>query len=272
MTPKAEARILQALQINSEDRILEIGTGCGYLTALMARLGQHVTSLEIFDDLSQSATNKLEQHSIENVEIINQDVFKAMPSESSYDVIVLTASLPTQNDQFTRALTAHGRLFSIIGQSPVMEALLIKGLSTDSSQSETWHSESLFENRYCGPHRFGKHTKIYTIICSICKIFPPIELKQFIHTKPQLLLLDVREEWEYETCCIEGSKNISMSQIAASFDNLDKGSDIVVICHHGMRSQQAGAFLEHQGFENILNLVGGIHAWANDVEPDMAKY
>ena len=104
------------------------------------------------------------------------------------------------------------------------------------------------------------------------KNISPKQLKQLIEEKNNLVILDVREEWEFETCSIEGSKNISMSQIAASLDSLDKQQEIVVLCHHGMRSQQAASFLEQQGFENIINLEGGIHAWATDVDPMMTKY
>lgn len=98
------------------------------------------------------------------------------------------------------------------------------------------------------------------------------ELHLMLKDKPELVVLDVREEWEYETCAIDGSQNIAMSQIAASLDSLDKEAETVVLCHHGMRSQQAASFLQQQGFEHIYNLEGGIHAWATDVEPSMPKY
>lgn len=104
------------------------------------------------------------------------------------------------------------------------------------------------------------------------KNIQPKELKQLIKKNSDLLILDVREGWEYDTCAIEGSKNIAMAQIAASLDSLDKEQEIVVMCHHGMRSYQVAAFLEQQGFEHIYNLDGGIHAWSTDVDPTMPKY
>ncbi len=104
------------------------------------------------------------------------------------------------------------------------------------------------------------------------KNISPKELKQMLDSDKNVFLLDVREGWEYDTCAIEGSKNISMSQIASSVDSLDKETCTVVICHHGMRSLQAATFLEQQGFKDILNLDGGIHAWAMDVEPSMPQY
>ena len=86
------------------------------------------------------------------------------------------------------------------------------------------------------------------------------------------LLLDVREEWEYEICNIEGSKHVPMSQVVGAMAALDKDTETVVICHHGMRSQQVAQYLESQGFSRISNLEGGIDAWAKTVDPDMEQY
>ncbi len=76
------------------------------------------------------------------------------------------------------------------------------------------------------------------------------------------LLLDVRESWEFETCRIEGSTLISMQSIPARCMELNKDEPTVLICHHGQRSRQVGLFLERQGFTHIINLVGGVAAWA----------
>jgi len=91
-------------------------------------------------------------------------------------------------------------------------------------------------------------------------------------SRPKPLLLDVRENWEYETCHIEGSTQIPMNLIPIRVSELDDGQDIVCVCHHGARSMQVAAFLEHNGFSNITNLTGGIHAWAVQVDPSMPKY
>jgi rhodanese-related sulfurtransferase len=90
------------------------------------------------------------------------------------------------------------------------------------------------------------------------------------HPKP--LLLDVRENWEYETCHIEGSTQIPMNLIPIRVNELEDDREIVCVCHHGARSMQVAAFLEHNGFSNITNLTGGIHAWAVQVDPSMPKY
>lgn len=86
------------------------------------------------------------------------------------------------------------------------------------------------------------------------------------------VLLDVRENWEFETCRIDGSVQIPMNTIPARIDDLDEDAEIVCICHHGARSLQVAAFLERNGFGKMVNLTGGIHAWALQVDGAMAKY
>lgn len=90
--------------------------------------------------------------------------------------------------------------------------------------------------------------------------------------KPQPFLLDVRENWEYATCHIAGSTLMPMQTIPASIDALDEDAEIVCICHHGARSLNVAAFLEHHGFSKVSNLTGGIHAWAVQVDSSMPKY
>ena len=76
------------------------------------------------------------------------------------------------------------------------------------------------------------------------------------------VLLDVREPWEFEICHIEGSQPMPMGSVPARAAELDTQAETVVICHHGGRSAQVGMFLERQGFENVINLAGGVAAWA----------
>jgi len=89
---------------------------------------------------------------------------------------------------------------------------------------------------------------------------------------PAPVLLDVREPWEYGICRIEGSHLIPMRSIPSSLDQLDRDREMVVICHHGIRSRQVALFLEHQGFDNVINMQGGVAAWARDVDPGMPTY
>lgn len=86
------------------------------------------------------------------------------------------------------------------------------------------------------------------------------------------LLLDVREPWEFKLCAIAGSINLPMNALPARYLELDEEAEIVLICHHGMRSYQCGVFLERQGFAEITNLNGGLAAWAEAVDPAMPRY
>jgi len=90
--------------------------------------------------------------------------------------------------------------------------------------------------------------------------------------RPKPVLLDVRENWEFGTCRIDGSVQIPMNTIPARIDDLDEDAEIVCICHHGARSMQVAAFLERNGFGKMINLTGGIHAWALQVDSTMATY
>ncbi|MBF8270582.1 MAG: rhodanese-like protein [Gammaproteobacteria bacterium] len=100
----------------------------------------------------------------------------------------------------------------------------------------------------------------------------PLQLKQRIDDGAVPELLDVREPWEFATCRIEGSINIPMSAIVNAHDKLDRHTEKVVICHHGIRSQQVVKYLERIGFAAVLNLEGGIDLWAETVAADMPRY
>jgi len=104
------------------------------------------------------------------------------------------------------------------------------------------------------------------------KTITVVELKTTLDTGKNPVLLDVREAWEYETCHIEGSINISMSNVQKMIDELKPDDETVVICHHGMRSMQVANYLEGNGYNKIVNLEGGVDAWAKSVDADMAQY
>lgn len=86
------------------------------------------------------------------------------------------------------------------------------------------------------------------------------------------VIVDVREHWEWELCRIEGSLHMPMGTVPARSTELNHEADIVCVCHHGVRSAQVAFFLERNGFDRVYNLVGGIHAWAEEADPSMAKY
>jgi rhodanese-related sulfurtransferase len=87
-----------------------------------------------------------------------------------------------------------------------------------------------------------------------------------------VVLLDVREDSELAICRIEGALHIPMGQIPERAESLPKDKQLVVFCHHGMRSLHVVQYLESCGFENAINLGGGIHAWAVEVDPTLARY
>lgn len=125
LTPKMEARILQELHIKKTDKILEVGSGSGYMTALLADRGAHVYSVEIIPELKTMAENSLKAHNITNVTVEQGDAARGWAKHEPYDVIVLTASTPVLPDAFQNSLNPGGRLFAITGEDPVMEAVLV---------------------------------------------------------------------------------------------------------------------------------------------------
>lgn len=92
------------------------------------------------------------------------------------------------------------------------------------------------------------------------------------NSRPRPVLLDVREPWEFQTCRIDGSVSIPMNTVPACLQELDDEAPIVCICHHGARSMSVAAFLERNGFANVINLTGGVHAWATQVDGSMPTY
>ncbi len=104
------------------------------------------------------------------------------------------------------------------------------------------------------------------------KTLLPRALSRYLQQGNRPVLLDVREPQEYDICHIPESVLIPMQQIPQRLNELNKEQEIVVICHHGMRSAQVGMFLEQNGFKNIINLMGGVAAWAEDVDPQMPRY
>lgn len=102
----------------------------------------------------------------------------------------------------------------------------------------------------------------------------PIELKQWLDDpqRPPPLLLDVREPWEFERCHIPESRLVPMGTVPARLAELDPDRETVVICHHGVRSYHVARFLEHNGFKKVINLSGGVDAWAKEVDPSMPFY
>lgn len=102
--------------------------------------------------------------------------------------------------------------------------------------------------------------------------FRPSELAAYLQTGHSPVLLDVRELWEWNLCRLPDTILIPMGELAARVAELDRNAETVVICHHGVRSFHAARFLESAGFRDVVNLSGGVAAWADEVDPAMPRY
>lgn len=98
------------------------------------------------------------------------------------------------------------------------------------------------------------------------------KLRDMMQSPTPPLVVDVREKWENELCQIPGSKLIPLGQLPQHLAELPKNQSIVLHCHHGGRSGRATAFLMEQGFTNVFNLTGGIHAWSERIDPSVKTY
>ncbi|MCB5190758.1 protein-L-isoaspartate O-methyltransferase [Methylobacillus arboreus] len=135
LSPKMEGRILQTLGIKPADKVLEIGTGSGYLTALLASLAREVHSIEINAELSRQAHERLIQQHIHNVTLYVGDGAQGWPDNAPYDVIVFTGSLALP-PLAAQQLNVGGRLFAVIGEAPVMEATIVRRISEESFRQD----------------------------------------------------------------------------------------------------------------------------------------
>ena len=139
MTPTLEGRLLQALKPTSTDKVLEIGTGSGFLAACLARLSDSVTSVDIHDDFLAAAKVNLEDSGIGNVTLLSMDAMLELPDEK-FDVVAVTGSIEDFDPRFVDALKPGGRLFVVVGAGHAMDARLV----TRTGDND-WQSESLFE-------------------------------------------------------------------------------------------------------------------------------
>jgi protein-L-isoaspartate(D-aspartate) O-methyltransferase len=140
LPPKVEGRILQAVQVKPTDKVLLIGTGSGYLTALLASLAHQVVAVEYFADLSALAQKRLHQQNIHNVTFIVGDAVNGWADYAPYDVIIYTGSLEVRPQVVEQMLNLGGRLFAVIGEMPIMQATL-----TERVAAEAFKHEVLFE-------------------------------------------------------------------------------------------------------------------------------
>jgi rhodanese-related sulfurtransferase len=100
----------------------------------------------------------------------------------------------------------------------------------------------------------------------------PLDVKTRMDRGEKLVLVDVREPWEYELCRIEGAKLMPLGSLAANVGSLLGVDEVICYCHHGMRSLDAAAWLRFQGIEKAKSLSGGIERWSTDVDPHVPRY
>ena len=126
LAPRVEARLLQELAVKNSDKVLEIGTGSGYMAALLAAKAEYVYSVEIDPELVELARANLQKAGVANVSVDLGDAARGWDLYAPYDLIVVSASVPALPESLLRQLKVGGRLVAIVGESPTMEAQLVK--------------------------------------------------------------------------------------------------------------------------------------------------
>jgi protein-L-isoaspartate(D-aspartate) O-methyltransferase len=139
MTPTIEGRVLQGLSLVGGEKVLEIGTGSGFLTACLAHLSAHVTSIDIYDDFIESARQRLTDCKINNVNIVKMDGTLELP-DNKFDAIAVTGSIQSFDSRLVDALIPGGRLFVVVGDAPAMSAMQVTRIDENN-----WQSDTLFE-------------------------------------------------------------------------------------------------------------------------------
>jgi len=139
-SPKIEGRILDSLDIQGHETVLEIGTGSGYFTSVLAKLSQSVVTIELDEQLSELAQNKVKKLNLKNITFINDDALAYNFDNEQYDTIVIGCSLPNKNENFFRLLKPGGKLFMVVGAINQMQATLVH-----RTNENEWQSKSLFE-------------------------------------------------------------------------------------------------------------------------------
>jgi protein-L-isoaspartate(D-aspartate) O-methyltransferase len=149
--PRIEARLLQELNLAKHDKVLEIGTGSGYVTAILAKLAAFVYSIEISDINKKLAMNNLMENNITNVSLDDGDGINGIPNKAPYDKIFIGGALIKINNNLKQQLKIGGKLVGIIGHEPIMHGIIIDRISETE-----FHQKLLFETNI--PYLIGEHT------------------------------------------------------------------------------------------------------------------
>jgi len=151
LAPKMVGRLVQAADIHESDIVFEVGTGSGYLTALLAKGCRHVDSADIHESFIETAQQNLAAQGIENVTLEHRDCAQNIGNDKLYDAIILTGSVPFLPNRFQESLQRAGRLVAVVGEGPVMEAILITRIGDNE-----WSKELLFETEIPALHNAEK--------------------------------------------------------------------------------------------------------------------
>jgi protein-L-isoaspartate(D-aspartate) O-methyltransferase len=155
LEPKVEARLLQDLHVRPADKVLEIGTGSGYMAALLAHRAQRVITLEIDPELARVARANLQRANITNAEVREADGAKGLPAEAPFDVIVLSGSVPEVPQALLSQLKVGGRLAAIVGSEPVMRATIVTRTGEASfDTTQPWDTLAPRLANFAEPSRF----------------------------------------------------------------------------------------------------------------------
>ncbi|KQV90713.1 protein-L-isoaspartate O-methyltransferase [Massilia sp. Root351] len=141
LTPKLEARILQDVQLKKHENVLEIGTGSGYMAALLAHRGRHVTTVEIAPEQKAQAEQSLAAAGVTNVTVELGDGSQGWTNGAPFDVIVLSGALPKLPEAFLQQVKVGGRIFALIGEAPVMSGVLITRTSDGYEQKKLFETD-----------------------------------------------------------------------------------------------------------------------------------
>lgn len=136
LEPKVEARLLQELNVRRHERVLEIGAGSGYMAALLSHKARQVVTLEIDPELARLASDNLKRAAVTNVSVVEGDGSKRLPTAGPFDAILLSGSVASVPSQLLSQLKVGGRLAAIVGQEPVMNAVLVTRVGENEYKSE----------------------------------------------------------------------------------------------------------------------------------------
>ena len=155
MKPVLEGRVLQSVLVQPGDSVLEIGTGSGFLTACLARLGHSVTSVELYDDLAATARERLQRDGIDNARVEVAEAINAYEPGREFDVVVLTGAVAALPERMKQWIKPGGRLFAVIGESPVQQAIVFTREGTSLRQTSLFETDLAYLTNAAPPKRFS---------------------------------------------------------------------------------------------------------------------